>query len=180
MLTRMPVPEAPLERTERGLVPDGDGWFVVNVADAIAVYSPRYGSAAVFEGEARFGEFGINVHVLEPGQPGCMYHREDGQEGFLVLDGECTLIVEDEVHRLVKGDFFHAAAGTAHVFVGAGDRRCAILMVGMRTPGMDILYPVSATAAHFGASVEEETADPAVAYAGTSESERGPLGEVPW
>ena len=29
------VPEAKLERTEHGLVPQGDGWFVINARDAV-------------------------------------------------------------------------------------------------------------------------------------------------
>ena len=28
------VPEAPLEQTEHGLVPGGDGWFVLNAREA--------------------------------------------------------------------------------------------------------------------------------------------------
>jgi hypothetical protein len=28
------VPEAKLERTEHGLVPEGDGWYVLNLCDA--------------------------------------------------------------------------------------------------------------------------------------------------
>jgi hypothetical protein len=28
------VPEAPLERTEHGLTPGGDGWFVLNAREA--------------------------------------------------------------------------------------------------------------------------------------------------
>ena len=30
----MTVPEAPLERTEQGLAPAGDGWFVLNAKNA--------------------------------------------------------------------------------------------------------------------------------------------------
>jgi quercetin dioxygenase-like cupin family protein len=51
------------------------------------------------------------------------------QEGFLVLSGECTLIVEEEERPLRQWDYFHCPADTRHVIVGAGDGPCAILMI---------------------------------------------------
>jgi quercetin dioxygenase-like cupin family protein len=36
-----------------------------------------------------------------------MYHREKAQEGFLVLSGECLLVVEGEERPLRQWDFFH-------------------------------------------------------------------------
>ena len=53
-------------------------------------------------------EFGINLTVLRPGQPMTMYHREGYQEGFLVLRGECLLIVEGAEVRLREWDYFIA------------------------------------------------------------------------
>ena len=41
-----------------------------------------------------------------------MHHRENAQEGFLVLSGECLLIVEEEERRLRAWDFFHCPGGT--------------------------------------------------------------------
>jgi uncharacterized cupin superfamily protein len=38
----------------------------------------------------------VLLHVLQPGQPNGMYHRESNQEDFLVLQGECLLLVEGE------------------------------------------------------------------------------------
>jgi uncharacterized cupin superfamily protein len=173
------VEEAPLERTEAGAAPQGDGWFVVNVADAVGIASDTMGSAAIFEGESKFPDYGINVHVLKPGEPNCMYHRENQQEDFLVLSGECVAIVEDEERRMRRGDFLHTPAGCAHVFVGAGDGPCAILMVGTRKEPDEVLYPVSEVAGRHGAAVERETPDPAEASAGRRRS-RAPLGDVPW
>jgi uncharacterized cupin superfamily protein len=86
------------------------------------------------------------------------------QEGFLVLSGECTLIVEEEERPLRQWDYFHCPADTRHVIVGAGDGPCAVLMVGAR-PDVGIRYPVSEVAAKYGASVAKETADPDEAYA---------------
>ena len=75
---------------------------------------------------------GINIQVLQPGEPNCMYHGETGQEDFLVLSGECLLLIEGEERPLKQWDFVHSPPWTEHVFVGAGDGPCVILMVGAR------------------------------------------------
>ena len=156
--------EAQLEQTENGLVPEGDGWFVVNARDARWWHHDTFGSAVTFEGEARFPDFGINIQVLEPGQPNCMYHGENAQENFLVLAGECLLLVEGEERPLKQWDFVHCPPWTQHVFVGAGDGPCAILMVGARPQPEELLYPVSEVARKHGAGVEQETPSAQEAY----------------
>lgn len=139
-------------------------WFVVNVADAPALRHERGGTYVRFEPpDDRFPDFGINIHILEPGQPNGNYHAEEGQEDFLVLHGECTLLVEGQERHLRTWDFVHCPAGTGHIFVGAGTSPCAILMVGTR--GRAIHYPVDALAAQYGASVTRDTRDPKEAYA---------------
>jgi hypothetical protein len=46
------VPEAPLEQTEHGLVPAGEGWFVVNARDARWFDGNEFGGLYTsFEGE---------------------------------------------------------------------------------------------------------------------------------
>jgi len=166
--------EAQLDQTDAGLTPTGDGWFVVNVRDAAWWMSSPFGSATVFESEqAPLRQFGINVSVLEPGKPSCLYHFESQQEAFLVLSGECTLLVEGQERSLRAWDFFHCPAGTEHVLVGAGDGPCVVVMVGARTPDEKLLYPVSELAARYGASAEEETGDPKQAYARFEQSQRG-------
>jgi hypothetical protein len=50
--------------------------------------------------------------------------------------------------------------GEKHIFIGAGEGPCAILMVGARGEGWEVLYPVSAFAARYDASVEQETCSP--------------------
>lgn len=159
------VPETNLVRTEHGLVPDGDGWFVVNARDAQWTESEAFGRWCRFEGRSRFPKLGINIHVIEPGQPSCMYHGEGEQEDFLVLAGECLLLVEGQERRLRAWDFVHCPAWTEHVFVGAGDSPCAILMVGTRTEGA-VCYPVNELARRHGAGVDRETGSPEEAYAG--------------
>src|ERR671931_389461 len=160
------VPEAPLERTDSGLVPKGEGWFVVNAREARWYDNRDFGQFTRFEGDddARFGQLGINIGVLEPGQPSCMYHREDAQGDFLVLFGECLLLIEGQERPLKAWDFVHCPPWTDHVFVGAGDGPCAILAVGARARD-DIVYPVSEVARRHGAGVEKETPDPTEAYA---------------
>lgn len=160
------VPEAPLERTEHGAFPTGEGWFVVNVRDAQWFESDGLGIYAPFEGEnARFPELGINISILRPGEPSCMYHREEAQENFLVLAGECLVIVEGQERRLQAWDFIHCPPWTEHVFVGAGDGPCLLLAVGARQKGRGLLYPANETALAYGAGVETETSDPSEAYA---------------
>ena len=124
------------------------------------------GSECTFESRKfEFPQLGIRLHVLEPGEPNGLYHSESQQEAFLVLSGECTLLVEGEERLLRPWDFFHSPAGTEHIFVGAGDGPCVILMAGARSGDWRVLYPVSELAARYGASAEEETSDPTQAYA---------------
>lgn len=142
------------------------GWFVVNVAAAEALRHEHAGSYVRFEDpEERFPDYGINVHLLEPGQPNAKYHAESVQEDFLVLSGECVAILDGEERRLAAWDFVHCPAGTEHVFVGAGQGPCAILMVGSRRPDATVHYPVNELAARHGASAAEPTSVPDEAYA---------------
>jgi uncharacterized cupin superfamily protein len=166
------IPEAPLVPSGSGLAPEGEGWFVVNAREASWLVGD-FGAYTRFEGEARFRQLGINIGVLEPGQPACMYHREGDQEDFLVLSGECLLLVEGEERHLKQWDFFHSPAWTDHVFVGAGDGPCAILAVGARTR-TGVVYPVSELAARHGASVERETDSGKDAYAAMRPDEATP------
>jgi uncharacterized cupin superfamily protein len=164
------MPEAPLEDAGSGLAPVGDGWFVVNVRDAQWLTSENgekqpSGSECGFESaKAEFPQLGIRLHVLPPGQPNGLYHTESKQEDFLVLSGECRLLVEGEERLLRAWDFFHSPAGTEHSFVGAGNEPCVILMTGARGDDWHVHYPVSEFAARYGASADEETSDPRQAY----------------
>ena len=121
--------------------------------------------------------------MLQPGQPNGLYHGEETQEDFLVLAGECLLLVEGEGRRLRAWDFFHSAPRTEHIFVGAGDEPCVILMAGTRKPGRPIWYPVSDLALRHGAGVETETNSPREAYASSGDEriERPAFwNQLPW
>jgi uncharacterized cupin superfamily protein len=160
------VPEARLDDSGSGLAPAGEGWFVVNVRDAEWWLSSTFGSGCGFESQdVSFPQLGINLSVLEPGESNCLYHSESQQEAFLVLSGECKLLVDGEERLLEAWDFFHCPAGTEHVFVGAGDGPCVILMAGARTADEKLHYPLSELAARYGASAEQDTPDPKEAYA---------------
>ena len=106
--------EARLEDSGSGLTPVTEGWFVVNVRDAEWWFTERRGARCAFDNEygdppVEFAQLGINVTVLEPGETS-LYHAEENQEAFLVLSGECALLVEDEERRLRPWDFFHSSA----------------------------------------------------------------------
>ena len=120
--------EARLEQTENGLVPSFDGWFVVNAADTPWWQSEYFGASTSHEGKLEFPEYGMNIHVLWPGQPNGLYHRESVQEDFLVVSGECLVLIEGEERRLKPWDFVHCPAGTDHIFVGAGEGPCVIVL----------------------------------------------------
>jgi uncharacterized cupin superfamily protein len=171
--------EAKLVRTDEGLVPEGEGWYVLNAREARWFHSDEFGSGCTFEGDIRFPEFGINIGVMEPGQPGCLYHSETGQEDFLVLAGETLLLVDGEERPLRQWDFFHCPAGTEHVLVGAGTGPTLVLAAGARGDGKTIVYPVSELAQRYGASAEEETPDPKEAYARFDQPSLGPAPELP-
>jgi mannose-6-phosphate isomerase-like protein (cupin superfamily) len=65
-------------------------WFIVNATDAPWRATPGWGRFVRFEPDGtRFADYGINVHVLEPGEVSTMYHGENAQEDFLVLSGRC-------------------------------------------------------------------------------------------
>jgi uncharacterized cupin superfamily protein len=166
--------EAQLEQTENGVVPKGEGWFVLNARESRWWHHDTFGSAVTFEGEIRFPDFGINIQVLEPGEPNCMYHGENAQEDFLVIAGECLLLVEGEERPLRQWDFVHCPPWTQHVFVGTGNGPCAILMVGARPKAEELLYPVSEVARKHRAGVEQETTSGREAYAAYSSSDEGP------
>jgi len=138
---------------------------ITNLADARANSHPRRATIIDVEPDGRsWPDTGINVQIMQPGQPNCRYHSEPVQEDFLVLHGECIAIIDGEERPLKQWDFFHCPAGIEHVFVGAGDGPCAVLMIGSRRRD-EAHYPVNPTAAKYGASVERATDEPDEAYA---------------
>jgi uncharacterized cupin superfamily protein len=164
------VSETNLALGEAGLVPAGEGWFVVNAREARWIDRPGRGHSLPLTGwtdeeaETYFPQLGINLVVLGPGEPIGMYHWEADQEGFLVLCGEALLIVEGEERPLRQWDFVHCPPRTKHVIVGAGEAECVMVCVGSREHiGEDCNggdYVVDETALRHGAGITEETVDP--------------------
>ena len=161
------MPEAPVRMSKNGLIVDGEGWFVVNARESRWRSEGPLGSYCSFEGKRQFPHFGININVLAPGERLGMYHRENGQEAFLVLAGECTLIVEGKERLLAAWDFFYCAPQTEHIIVASAEQSAVVLAVGARgrSVGGGIVYTVCKAAARYGASVVRETTKPAIAYA---------------
>jgi uncharacterized cupin superfamily protein len=172
----MATSEAELRRTKFGLVYDGDGWFVINARESRWRDFGRLGKGCDFEGKRPFKQLGINVNVLAPGESLGLYHRENHQEGFLVLAGECLLIVEGQERPLKTWDFFHCPGGTAHVIVGAGDGPSVVLAVGARGGRRGLTYLVEPVAIAHGAAVEHETTKFREAYAKFFPFPRTPYG----
>ncbi len=158
--------EAAIEETETGRLPADDGWFILNLAEIAWETVPGGGTWCVFEApSASSRTLGIGVHVLPPGEAPGFYHLETGQEGFLVLSGECIAIVEGQERLMKPWDYLHCPSGTAHMTVGTGEVPCAILMVGARSPDNRIHYPVEPAADRYGVSVPIATDSPDEAYA---------------
>jgi uncharacterized cupin superfamily protein len=175
-MSGMPVPEAAMKKTEAGSIPEGEGWFVLNARDASWIQSEERGQDTDFEGRQEWRQLGFRIHVLMPGQRNGMYHRETGQEDFLVFAGQCVLVIEGEERHLEAWDFVHCPPWTEHVFVGAGSGPCVIVMVGNRAGGFEVTYPVNEIAAKHDASVDQETSSPDEAYSRFGEEVRTAYG----
>jgi uncharacterized cupin superfamily protein len=137
-------------------------WYVRNVADSEWWVNEKFGNRTMLVPDE--SQVGVRVHVHEPGKPSTLYHRESEQEGFLVIEGECLLIVEGEERRLGPWDYFHCPPGTTHGFVGAGDGPCVVVTFGSRRKEGTILYARDDLALGHDAGVEQETDSPREAY----------------
>jgi uncharacterized cupin superfamily protein len=180
------VEEARLERLDTGLAPVTDGWFVVSIPEAAWVTNEALGAACIFESDqVGFPDVGFTLAVIQPGQASGMYHREANQENFLVLAGECLLLIEGEERPLKAWDFVHCPPDTEHGFVGVGEDLCVIFMTGARKgwPDKGTVYVRSELALRHGAGVEVETTKSADAYAPFPKWRPGPPSSwdgLPW
>jgi uncharacterized cupin superfamily protein len=163
----------------RGSLRVEDQPFVINARDAPAFSHSRRATLIDFEpAGVSWPDTGVNIQIMQPGQPNCRYHSEPVQEDFLVLHGECIVILDGKERPLRQWDFVHCPPGTEHVFVGAGDEPCAVLMIGSRR--LDAAhYPVSDLAAKYDASVASTTDEPAEAYADWRQEPSRPA-RSPW
>jgi uncharacterized cupin superfamily protein len=166
------VAEARLERVASGLAPITPGWFLVNTADAAWVNNDAYGGVCIFESD----EFvlrgrpdltayekpnaGFTIRVVLPGKPVGLYHAESVQEDFLILMGECVLIIEDQERHLRAWDFVHCPPMTGHTFVAKETGPCVILATGNRRDDLERVSPRSEVALRYDASSDVDTTDP--------------------
>jgi uncharacterized cupin superfamily protein len=156
-------------------------WFVRNVADTEWWVNEKFGSRTMLVPSG--SQVGARVHVFEPGKPSTLYHRESEQEGFLVIEGECLLVVEGEEVRLGPWDYFHCPPGTTHSLVGAGNGPCVMVTLGRRGEDGTILYARDETALRHEAGGEQDTDTPPVAYEPFPKWEPGRPGDwdsLPW
>src|SRR5438552_11553961 len=151
------VPESKLEKTEHGLVPKSEGWFVLDMRDTEWRHVDGRGAVCIvaddFEGARKFEQLGVNPFVLLPGEPMSLYHWEADQEGFLVISGEALLIIEGKERQLRAWDFVHSPPNTKHVIIGAGTGPCLVIAIGAREHD-SLGFPVEEVAKRHGASVE--------------------------
>jgi len=185
------IAEARLERVASGLAPVTPGWFVVNTADAAWVTNESYCGVCIFEsddyvlrGRPDLTEYvkpgaGFTIRVVPPGNPAGFYHAESVDENFLILMGECVLIIEDQERHLRTWDFVHCPPMTGHTFVATDDGPCVILATGNRRDDLERVYPGSEVALRYDAGSEVDTTNPE--RRGTWELERPKnWDELPW
>jgi mannose-6-phosphate isomerase-like protein (cupin superfamily) len=166
------IPEARLERLASGLAPVTPGWFVVNTADAAWVNNESYGGVCIFESdgvvlqdrpdltEYEKPNAGFTIRVVPPGQPGVLYHAESVQEDFLVLMGECLLIIEDQERHLRAWDFVHCPPMTSHAFVAKETGPCVILATGNRRDDLERVHRRSEVALRYDAGTAVDMTEP--------------------
>ena len=159
------------------MIEEKGGWYVVNVKDARWFGNSAFGKVCSFEKpDERSPDIGVHLFVIEPGKPNCRYHRENTEENFLVLSGECTLLVNDEERPLEAWDYVHCPPNVTHVFVGRGEAPCALLAIGHRKPDHQLFYPENVRARAHGAQAPEPTSDPKVAYSDVPQREESSPG----
>ena len=74
--------------------------------------------------------FGINLITLQPLQRLRVHVHERQEEVYAVLDGELTLVVEGEEHRLGSGNYARVGPVTRRQVVNRGPERLVLLVVG--------------------------------------------------
>ena len=188
------IEEARLEDVGSGLAPVSEGWFVVNARDAAWLTNDTFGGVCIFESDhhvlrkrpdlqpVQVEGAGFTVRVMQPGQASGLYHAESKeQEDFLVVAGECVVLIEEQERQLRTWDVVRCPPGTRHTFVGTGDDPCVIVAVGNRVEGSASVYPRSELALKYGASVEEDNPkSPHAAYGPWEHKHPELWNELPW
>jgi uncharacterized cupin superfamily protein len=78
--------------------------------------------------------FGLNAIALAPGQAGRIHRHARQEEVYLVLEGELSLLVEGEEHRLGRGALARVAPGVRRQLVNRRPERVVLLALGGAQP----------------------------------------------
>ncbi|HEX4806500.1 MAG TPA: cupin domain-containing protein [Conexibacter sp.] len=78
--------------------------------------------------------FGLNLIVLQPGQVGRIHRHERQEEVYLVLEGELSLLLEGEEHRVPTGGLARVAPEVRRQLVNRRPRRLVLLALGGSAP----------------------------------------------
>jgi uncharacterized cupin superfamily protein len=78
--------------------------------------------------------FGMNVIVLQPGQAGRIHRHARQEEVYLVLEGELSLTVEGEDHRLKAGGLARVAPAVKRQLANRRPQRVVLLALGGSEP----------------------------------------------
>ena len=105
------VSEARLEPLPEGLGAEGRAGSCSTRGMPAGGSGTGLGRWADSEGEGLRAARGIRIAVLQPSEPSGMYHGETTQENFLVVSGECVLVIEGEERRLKRGTSSSARPG---------------------------------------------------------------------
>jgi uncharacterized cupin superfamily protein len=156
-------------------VPTTAGWFVVNAREARWLHNDmrlvcKFGG----QGDAHFDDLGIGLYWLAPGKPMSLYHHEAGQEDFLLLRGQCILVIAGTERPIKTWDFIHCPPGTPHAIVASGTEPALVLAVGARKEKGSARYPVAPAAIRHGAGVPDASTSATDVYASFGESRPGP------
>lgn len=74
--------------------------------------------------------FGINLITLQPRQRLRVHVHQRQEEVYAVLDGELTLVVDGQEHRLGRGRLARVGPATRRQVVNRGPERLMLLVVG--------------------------------------------------
>ena len=165
------VPEAQLKQTELGLVPAGPGLVRAQRARGDWIRARSAGrtptSRATRSSPSSASASRSSVPASAASTTASAARRTSSWS-----PASASSSIEGEERRLKAWDFVHCPPWTNHVFVGAGDGPCAIVMVGNRVGGFEVVYAANEVAAKYEASVPRETSSPDEAYAGFGPEER--------
>lgn len=110
---------------------------VLGPGAAVRTYSAR-GSVMMFKavGDQDDGDFSLMERTLPPGGRRPPAHRHTNcSEAYFVLDGDVSVVVEDEEHLLRAESFLLVPRGTAHTFGNGGSAPARLLV--LHAPAMD-------------------------------------------